>query len=711
MYWAPQISSSLDAQEYTAVIDFYEETIGSDPQNITNFWLLGLAYLLADREEEAKATWLSVLSEVDDLEELLGILELEAIDQEEKERLQNSLLIREYIEEIEPNFINNQLKIVLLKSKLEWLNPEDIAKVVELLKNDCDQIFLKETLSEILKYPDPTVLDLLKKSLKYLDETFLEQIEKLTAITQEKQNTFYYIDLIEISLVLKQDHFILLNTLSQHYWNTSNYPKAEESIVKFIQYCPFVDMQLYGYSFYIYVLLRQSKWLKIESIFKIYKALLEQFEQNPPEQLQNLSMQLLPMTAMPLLYLEDNPKQNRRLQNKLSLVFQDELRKSAGLSEIASFKKKEKLTYLKIGYLASTLKRHSVGWLTRWLFHYHDRERFQINLYLYNQIEDELTRDWFQKNAHNHYLFGEDPFSIAQKILEDQIDILVDLDSLSNSIACQVLALKPSPIQVTWLGMDATGIPNVDYFIVDPHVVPQDAQKYYQEKLWRLPQTYLAVDGFEFATPTINKRDLDIPNNAITYLTSQMGFKHHREIVKLQLKIIQQVSNSYLLIKGRLDSATVKEHYLSLAQQIGVNRERLIFLPEYPSEEIQRANLPIADIFLDTYPYSGATTTLEVLWMAIPMVTLVGEQFASRNSYTFMLNAGITEGIAFSPQEYLEWAIKLGNSEELRSQIHWKLLKGRKDCPLWNAKQFTKQMEQAYYQMASINRKDSDLVY
>ncbi len=703
MYWATQVSPSLQAQDYTSVINFYEESIALDPENINNFWLLGLAYLLADREEEAKATWLSVISQVDNLNELVEILEAEATNQKSKEQLENSLLIREYIREVEPELFNNQLHIVLLKSKLEKLDADEIEQAVELFNDGFDLALLRETLGEILKYPDPTVLDLVRKSLAYLDQGFLEQVEELTTLKNQKQNIFYYIELIELSLQLKQDHLNLLNTLSQQYWKINNYQKAEDTIVEFIKYCPFLDLQLYGNSFYLYVLLRQSKWSKIESVSKTYKILLEQFEQKPPEQLQQLSMQLLPLVAMPLLYLEDNPKKNRLLQNRLSFVFQNELRKTANLEKNANFNHHKKSKTLKIGYLASTLKRHSVGWLSRWLFHYHDREKLEINLYLFNQVEDEITRDWFYKNSDAHYLFGEDPFSIAEQIFADKVDILVDLDSLSSSTACQVMALKPAPIQITWLGMDSTGIPNVDYFIVDPHVVPKDAQQYYQEKLWRLPQTYLAVDGFEVAAPTMRKRDLPIADNAITYLTSQMGFKHHPETIKLQLKIIKQVPNSYLLIKGRLDSNTVEEHYLQLAQQEGIDRERLIFLPEYPSEEIQRANLPIADVFLDTYPYSGATTTLEVLWMGIPIVTQVGQQFASRNSYTFMLNAGLSEGIAFSPQEYIDWAVKLGTSEDLRSKIHWKLLKGRRTSPLWNAKQFTKDMEQAYFEMASRN--------
>ncbi|MEB3273720.1 MAG: hypothetical protein VKJ85_08050, partial [Prochlorothrix sp.] len=111
------------------------------------------------------------------------------------------------------------------------------------------------------------------------------------------------------------------------------------------------------------------------------------------------------------------------------------------------------------------------------------------------------------------------------------------------------------------------------------------------------------------------------------------------------------------------------------------------------------ANLGIADVVLDTYPYNGATTTLETLWMGVPLVTRVGQQFSARNSYTFMMNAGVTEGIAWTDEEYVEWGIRLGTDEQLRKEVAWKLRQSRKSAPLWNGQQFTRDMEAAYRQM------------
>jgi predicted O-linked N-acetylglucosamine transferase (SPINDLY family) len=165
------------------------------------------------------------------------------------------------------------------------------------------------------------------------------------------------------------------------------------------------------------------------------------------------------------------------------------------------------------------------------------------------------------------------------------------------------------------------------------------------------------------------------------------------------MQIVKAVPNSYFLIKGYADEESVKNFFTEMAQSEGVESDRLRFLPIVQTENQHRANLAIADVVLDTYPYNGATTTLETLWMGIPMVTRVGQQFASRNSYGMMMNVGVTEGIAWTDEEYVEWGIRLGKESELRQQISWRLKESKKTSPLWNAQQFTREMEKAYEQM------------
>ncbi len=165
------------------------------------------------------------------------------------------------------------------------------------------------------------------------------------------------------------------------------------------------------------------------------------------------------------------------------------------------------------------------------------------------------------------------------------------------------------------------------------------------------------------------------------------------------MKILKGVPNSYFLIKGLADEKVVQELFAQFAEEVGVDPQRIRFLPRDEDEETHRANLQIADIVLDTFPYNGATTTLEVMWLGIPLVTRVGNQFSARNSYGFLANAGIKAGIAWSDEEYVEWGIRLGCDRQLREQVSWDLKRSRQHAPLWNAKQFTLEMEQAYQQI------------
>ncbi|MBS0015479.1 MAG: O-linked N-acetylglucosamine transferase, SPINDLY family protein, partial [Arthrospira sp. SH-MAG29] len=255
---------------------------------------------------------------------------------------------------------------------------------------------------------------------------------------------------------------------------------------------------------------------------------------------------------------------------------------------------------------------------------------------------------------------------------------------------------------VTWLGWDASAIPTVDYFIADPYVLPENAQDYYSETIWRLPQTYVAVDGFEVGIPSLRREDFNIPENAIVYFITQRGPKYNPELAQLQMQILKQVPNSYLIIKGFNQEESMAGLFFELAEEQGVSREQLRLIGLVLLEQTHRANLAIADVVLDSYPYNGATTTLETLWMGIPLVTRVGEQFAARNSYSMMMNAGITEGIAWTDEEYVEWGVRLGTDERLRQDISWKLRKSRRTAPLWNSKQFTRDMEKAYQEMWKI---------
>jgi len=470
--------------------------------------------------------------------------------------------------------------------------------------------------------------------------------------------------------------------------------------------------QAIAYHLIIKLLLESGgNWEKARQLYQEYQKLLEAIAKKDVAIESSFTLELMATLGFQA-YFCDCPQQMHQFNNEFARFYYEKVR--AYFPDL-SLERKSKLNIpenrdknLKIGYLSSGFNRHSVGWLVRWIFKYHNREKYQIFAYNLGSKNDDLKyffEDIQQSPSNFIDVFNWGAREIAELIARDEIDILVDLDSITHRLTSQVLALQPAPIQITWLGCDASGLPAIDYFIADPYVLPETASDYYAQKIWRLPNVYVAVDGFEVGIPTIRRDSLGIPNDAVVYFSSQTGYKRNPENARLQLRIIKQVKNSYFLIKNLGDEALTRRFFEQLADEEDVDSSRLRFLPQVSLEEIHRANLGIADVVLDTYPYNGATNTLETLWMGIPLVTRVGEQFAARNSYTMMVNAGITEGIAWSDEAYVEWGIKLGQNSRLRQEISWKLLQGRQTEPLWNTKQFTREMENAYEQMWQAKQK------
>ena len=720
MIWQPKAQKLLVSGSYQELSRLYEQTIENEPDILSHYWHLGLAYLLQEQEEEAQSTWLFAITqgieeEADELiQGLVDILSTEAQRQESLGDYQKSWLIRGHLREIAPNLVNNLLELIQLEINLKLFIPEKLNdwQVIELLqqnpRNSINADLLLQVLKQVLEFTAAETVAFARASSVHISPDIFVETVMLIALRIANQDgkVFFTIEILKLCLELQSNNLSLLNEQTHFYTITNNYPQAIEIAHQFYESCQTLSEQLFGNYRLLYTLIISGNWQKVEIIAKRHRKLLQEIIDRQTDEIEPIVKNVLISLTLPLSYLQDNLAENRWFQNQISLLFYKNYSTQNLISDSQFKSNSSSLAIdpnkpLRIGYIAHTFRKHSVGWLARWLFHYHNREKFQIVIYLGGEFEDEITQVWYKQKVDLVRNFQRDSHSIAQQIREDEIDILVDLDSLTRNMSCLVMAHKPAPVQVTWLGFDASGLPTVDYFIADPYVLPENAQAHYTEKLWRLPNTYLAVDGFEVGIPTLRRDDLSIPNDAVIYLSSHGGYKRHPATIRLQMRIIKEVANSYLLIKGIGDENSVRQLFSQIAEEEGINPDRLKFLPRDPNEYTHRANLQIADIALDTYPYNGATTTLELLWMGIPLVTRVGEQFAARNSYTFLRNVGVEEGIAWTDEEYLDWGIRLGKDKALREEVAWKLKKSKQTAPLWNGKQFALEMEQAYQQMWS----------
>ncbi|MDY6940331.1 MAG: glycosyltransferase [Cyanobacteriota bacterium] len=712
--------------EYLQAETLYEEAIEAEPEERSNYWNLGLALLLQGQEVEAQTTWLSVMMDAppDGVEawtkELAGVLEVSAQREKILGNGKVAWAIRQHLRELVPENVKNILHSIELSVELEILDENDEIlewatglldeKEVPLLARPlvpkiCDLLLAYNPASNsIIRFAEafakwirsyPKLVD------RFLDRAAILLQEGILPKAIQRQYAELYLDLQPENLPVR----IKLVNL---YQDTQKYTESFELLDRCLQQAKTLpDRIAIQYLIMRGLMKAGGNFEKARKVHQDYKnSILELIESDIDIEQYHI-IQLISTTSF-FSYLADEPRKTNQFRANFSKFFQSKIRQyfNDRLQSLDKVNRPPSRTQktLKIGYLSSCLRRNSVGYLVRWTLQHHDRERFEIYAYSLKQTHDEVQ----QSIASNVCVFrdlsqGMDVPRMAEIIDRDEIDILIDLDSLTSSGGCSLMALKPAPVQITWLGFDASELPAIDYFLADPLVLPDSAQDYYTEKIWRLPNTYIAVDGFEVDVPTLRREQLEIPSNAVIYFCSQTGGKRHPDNVRSQMKILKAVPNSYFLIKGLYtDPESVRRFFEPIAAEEGVEFDRLRFLPSVSSEAVHRANIGIADVVLDTYPYHGTTTTLETLWMEVPIVTRVGKQFSSRQGYTLLTNAGITEGIAWTDEEYIEWGIRLGQNPQLRQQIAWKLRIAKQTSPLWDGQRFTRDLEQVYIDMWDI---------
>ncbi|MEW6499381.1 MAG: O-linked N-acetylglucosamine transferase, SPINDLY family protein, partial [Cyanobacteriota bacterium] len=460
--------------------------------------------------------------------------------------------------------------LIQLGIQLETFTGDELKdwEVIEFLEVappvEVDFGLLMQTLQRVLDYTPlhPLSVELVQASLAHVRDIQAFLIAVFPAamtIAYSHRQPKLAARIAEIFLRLETNNLEVLRQLAFFYQNAGEYeqgiatPRLSYSLSQELPDKIFANYQiirgLMGAGGY---------WEEALSACQQQESLLLSLIEAQPTTLTHLQVLRLFSTNYFAPYVQDKPQTNKPLQNQLAQLCQTNLQicsqERVEQYRASNVQRRESGTPskpIKIGYISHCLRQHSVGWLARWVLQHHDRERFEINGYFLNHKRTgEALQEWYISQVSMAY-FSVEGWEIAEQIYKDEIDILIDLDSITLDSSCDVMALKPAPVQVTWLGWDASGIPAVDYFIADPYVLPESAQDYYTEKIWRLPQTYIAVDGFEVGVPTLRRDMLDIPGDAVVYLSSQSGYKRHVDTARLQMKILKEVPNSYFLIKGK----------------------------------------------------------------------------------------------------------------------------------------------------------------
>jgi predicted O-linked N-acetylglucosamine transferase (SPINDLY family) len=357
---------------------------------------------------------------------------------------------------------------------------------------------------------------------------------------------------------------------------------------------------------------------------------------------------------------------------------------------------------LKLAYLSSALQRHPTGWQIVELIELHDRSRFEVHAMSYGFEDGSDIRARLVKGFdHYHEVALRSDHEVARLIRDLGIHIAVDLKGYTEKARPGILAYRPAPIQVSYLGYPASmGIDFIDYILADPIVLPMGQQAHYSEKIVQLPDSYWPSDSKrQVAEETPSRRELGLPHDGFVFCCFNNTYKITPEIFDRWMVILREIKDGvlWLLDTGELATRNLRNE----AQSRGVEPHRLVFAPKVEvSQHLARHRA--ADLFLDNLPYNAHTGASDVLWTGLPVLTCAGEAFCSRVAASLLSAVGLPELVTHTLDEYEALALKLATDRTLLAGLRAKLERNRLGFPLFNTDRLRSHIERAYERMWEI---------
>lgn len=355
---------------------------------------------------------------------------------------------------------------------------------------------------------------------------------------------------------------------------------------------------------------------------------------------------------------------------------------------------------LRIGYLSSDLREHAVGYLMTEVFGLHDRKSVEVFAYYCGVPSADPLHRHFRATAHHFTSLSDiDDRAARAHIQADGVDILVDLNGYTRDARLKLVAMRPAPIIVNWLGFPGSmASPYHHYLIADDFIVPKAHERYFSERVLRLPcyQPSLRARVLSAHKPT--RAEVGLPAEAMVYCCFNGAHKIHRFTFERWLQVLSQVPGSVLWLLG--SNLATEERLQAHAEARGVARERLIFAPKL-ANAFHLARYQLADLFLDTMPYGAHTTASDALWCGVPVLTLSGRSFASRVCGSLVRAAGAPELVCESPREFVERAVRYGRDRASLRPLHERLKEERDTSTLFDIPRLVRELERLYRQMWS----------
>ena len=359
---------------------------------------------------------------------------------------------------------------------------------------------------------------------------------------------------------------------------------------------------------------------------------------------------------------------------------------------------------IRIGYVSANFRPHAGAFLIAGLIEQHDRQDFEIVGYAASPDDGSQMRARLASSFDRFVdISGTTDRDAARRVHAEGIDILVDLNGFTQRARTAILAYRPAPIQVNYLGYPATtGADFIDYILVDPFVVPVDQQPFFSERLVHLPDCYQCNDDKRpISDHTPSRAECGLPENGFVFCCFNNTYKITPDFFDIWMRLLDAVSGSVLWLMD--DNFWEKANLAREAAARGIAPERIVFAPKLPPPD-HLARHRLADLFLDTLPYNAHTTASDALWAGLPLVTCAGTTFAGRVAGSLLRAIGLPELVTCSLEEYEALALRLSRDGDLLAALRARLARNKWTHPLFDTERFARNIEVAYRRMWERSR-------
>ena len=540
-----------------------------------------------------------------------------------------------------------------------------------------------------------------KKAIS-LKENFFEALNNFAGCMSDlgkfKEAEQFYIKSIKINPSYAEAHYGLGHVYNQ----LALKEKAKEQFVKALKINKnFVDAYLSLGNLY-------HEQLQFDEAISNYKKAIE-LKPNFEKAYNNLGIVLGDLgkfeEALSLFYKAINIKSNytkaysnilfnlsatKNFNSSVYLSNAKKFRLNCGLSKNEKFQKYQfdkKSKRLKVGFISADFGEHPGGHFTLSTFRELKKKNFNLVAYSNFDRKDGISNHF--KNLFNEWnlISNQSDKKVAEKIRKDGIHILIDLQGHSLKNRLPIFCYKPAPVQATWLGQGSTGIPEIDYFIGSPHITPIKEEKYYVEKVLRLPKISQCFTSPDFDIQVNNLPA--IKNNFFTFGCVNKFYKLNDEVISLWAKILQSVPKSKLLLKAKeFDNKKIFNETIEKFNKYKIKKENLILIGRSNTRKEVLEIYNQIDIALDPFPFQGNTSTCEAVWMGVPVMTLKGNRYLFHFGESINFNLNMSHWIANNHEEYIAKTIEYSRDLNELSRIRENLRSVALKSPVFDASSF-----------------------